>query len=354
MASVRICRSSAHACAFALLLCAVLPTGAAPEFKIATDNERGTNFAIGNDLARLIAPAAGIRLTAMQTAGSAANIRLLRYDAGVKFAIVQADVYQAFLDQSRAGNHEALEVMRASRIVMPLFDTEIHYIVRADSPMEYVHDTKDARINGGVVGSGGALAAHAIHRAMFGEPIAEDKASHLPPEEALVKLITDRSVDAVVIASGQPAPLIANMKVDAQKFVKLLKFDAAHPSAREVLKTYRAATVAAASYPNLIAADFTTPAVGSYLVTYDYEQRDTVDALSRFARALCQNFAALRAKGHPKWRSVELALPPLPAGWAYFAPTSNEIKACLAKEGKPVVRGEQKCSPEQRLLGLCS
>jgi TRAP transporter TAXI family solute receptor len=342
----------------AILLCGAGALGvvahAAPDYKIATDNERGTSFAIGNDLARLVAPGAGIRLTPLQTAGSAANIRLLRYDAQVKFAVVQADVYQAFLEQSRAGNAEAQDVMRASRIVMPLFDTEIHYIVRADSPMNFVHDTKAARINGGVVGSGAALATHAIHRALFNAPLAEEQSSHLPPDEALVKLITDKSVDVVVIASGQPAPLIANMKPEAQKFIKLLKFDTSHPSAAAVLKHYKSATVLRSSYPNLINADFATPAVGSHLITYDYEQRETVDALTRFARSLCRNFSELKSKGHAKWKTTDLALPVLPNGWSYYPPTADEIKACLAKDGKPAIRSEQACTAEQKLLGLCS
>ena len=72
-----------------------------------TANENGTYFAIGTDLAKLVAPDARISLEVLPTAGSAANIKLLRYEPGVKFAIVQADVYQAFVDQRPPGNAEA-------------------------------------------------------------------------------------------------------------------------------------------------------------------------------------------------------------------------------------------------------
>ena len=64
-----------------------------------TADPRGTYYAIGNDLAKLVAPAADIDLEVVPTDGSAANIKLLRYEPGVKFAIVQADVYQAFVDR---------------------------------------------------------------------------------------------------------------------------------------------------------------------------------------------------------------------------------------------------------------
>ena len=43
----------------------------------------------------------------LPSAGSAENVQRLRYEPGVKFALVQSDVYQAFLDQGKAGNAEA-------------------------------------------------------------------------------------------------------------------------------------------------------------------------------------------------------------------------------------------------------
>ncbi|HEX4857551.1 MAG TPA: hypothetical protein VFV17_00940, partial [Usitatibacteraceae bacterium] len=111
-------------CLIALLAAAAgsawIPASAAVEYKIAADSEKGTNFVIGTDLAKFVAPAAGFKLSVLATAGSAANLRLLRYDPAVKLAIVQADVYRAFAAQSAAGNSEAAEVMRGSRIVMPL------------------------------------------------------------------------------------------------------------------------------------------------------------------------------------------------------------------------------------------
>jgi TRAP-type uncharacterized transport system substrate-binding protein len=93
-----------------------LHSGAAPAasigYKIVTASERGTYFAIGNDLAKFVAPAADIDLEVLPTAGSAANIHLLRYEPGVKFAIVQADVYQAFIDRAGTASAEATAIIR--------------------------------------------------------------------------------------------------------------------------------------------------------------------------------------------------------------------------------------------------
>ena len=260
----------------AAVLAAVLFLPGAPAsagsiaYKIVTASERGTYFAIGQDLAKFVAPQADIDLEVLPTAGSAANIRLLRYEPGVKFAVVQADVFQAFVDRAKEGNAEAGQIIRPLRVILPLYNTEIHYIVRADSEMNYLHDIRNAKINGGLLGSGAALITHTLYRMMFGVPIPDANASHLAMEEALVKLIGDKSVDVVVVAAGQPAPLIANMKPEAQKFIKLLKFDPNHPSSKPALVTYTYSTVRQTSYPNLLTADFTTIAVGAYLVTYDY------------------------------------------------------------------------------------
>ena len=71
-------------------------------FKIVTASERGTYIQIGRDIARLVAPDAGIELEVLPSAGSAENVRRLRHEPGVKFALVQSDVYQAFPGGCRA------------------------------------------------------------------------------------------------------------------------------------------------------------------------------------------------------------------------------------------------------------
>ena len=330
---------------------------AAVHYKIATASEKGTYFAIGADLAKFVAPTADIKLEVLPTSGSAANVKLLRFEPGVKFAVVQADVYQAFLDRSAGGNTEAAAIIKPLRVILPLYNTEIHYIVRANSEMNYLHDIKSAKINGGLVGSGAALITHTLYRMMFNGPMPESNASFLSNEEALVKLISDKSVDVVVVAAGQPAPLIANMKPEAQKFIKLLKFDPNHPSSKQPLTVYSSATVTTTSYPNLLTENFTTIAVGAFLVTYDYNLKGTVDHMVQFARALCKNFPALQAQGHPKWREVSLAMPTLAPGWTYYPATSRELRACSGKPSgvatKPPGTTATKCTAEERILGLC-
>jgi TRAP transporter TAXI family solute receptor len=329
-------------------------------FKIATADPRGTYYAIGNDLASMVAPQADIDLEVMPTDGSAANIKLLRFEPGVKYAIVQADVYQAFVDRgSAAASAEAARIIKPLRVILPLYNTEIHFIVRTDSEMNFLHDMKNAKINGGLVGSGAAFITATLYRNMFGGPMPENQQSYLSNAEALGKLVTDKSVDVVVVAAGQPAPIISGMKPEAQKLIKFLKFDPKHPSSQSSLKVYAPQVLRKASYPQLLTEDFTTVAVGAFLVTYDYNLQATVDSMAKFARSLCQNFATLQEKGHPKWKEVSLALPELNTGWSYYGPTSRELRQCIAANARassrPAARPSNKdCAPEERILGLCS
>src|SRR6476659_6716980 len=153
--------------AHAGLACAVA------EYKIVTASERGTYIQIGRDLARYIAPLADIDLEVLPSAGSAENVRRLRFEPGVKLAMVQSDVYQAFLDIAAGGNASAEAMIRPLRVIMPLYNEEIYFVARADASLEHVHDIRAARINVGPLRSGTAMSATTLFRQMFGAPIPE-------------------------------------------------------------------------------------------------------------------------------------------------------------------------------------
>jgi len=320
-------------------------------YKIVTASERGTYIQIGRDLAKFVAPAADVELEVLPSAGSAENVQRLRFEQGVKFALVQSDVYQAFLDLAAAGNAEAGEMIRPLRVIMPLYNEEIYFIVRSDSPLNFVHEIKDAKINVGPLRSGTAMSATTIYRQMFGSGLPDANASFLSNEDALLKLVSNSGLDVVVAVIGQPAKLLVDMKPEARKLIKLLKFDPANPASAAAFKTYFPVTIRASSYPNLLPADIPGAAVKAFLVTYDYKLAGSAERLGKFARSLCQNFPQLQAEGHPKWREVQLALPDLPRGWAYYPPMQRELKACIAavqsRPPPPV------CTQQAKILGLC-
>ena len=258
-----------------------------------------------------------------------------------------------FLDQAASGNADAANLIRPLRVILPLYNEEIYFVVRADSEINAIHEIRNAKINVGELGSGTALTTTTLYRLMFGVPIPQANATFLPNEEALVKLITDKSVDVVTVIGGQPTKLLVDMKPEARNLVKLLKFDPSQPASQAALKTYVNATVRASSYPNLLTEDLPGLAVKAFLVTYDFNLKATENSLRQFAKSLCQNFNVLQEKGHPKWREVELALPDLGRGWLYYPATSSELRACIAARNKPKPPPPKECSQQERVLGLC-
>ena len=154
---------------------------------------------------------------------------------------------------------------------------------------------------------------------MFNQAMPDANTSFQSNEDALVKLVSDKSIDVAVIVLGQPAKLLVDMKPEARALIKLLKFDPTHPASQAALKTYFPTTIRAANYPNILTEDIAGLAVKAYLVTYDYSMTYTKDALAKFARSLCTNFDRLQQDGHPKWKEVQLAMPDHPGGTYRFA-----------------------------------
>ena len=333
---------------------------AAVDYKIVTASERGTYIQIGKDLAKFVAPEADIALEVLASSGSADNVNRLRYDTGVKFAIVQSDVYQAFLDHAGKGNAAAERLIRPMRVIVPLYDEEIYFVVRADSPLQYVHEIRNQRINVGPLKSGTAMSATTIYRLMYNEPLQEANTTFMPNEEALVKLAADKTVDVVAIVAGQPAKILADIKPEAKQVIRLLKVDPSHAATRAALRTYVPATIRSASYPNWLDQDVQGFAVRAFLVTYDFRYPRTTEHMVKFARSLCQNFTQLQAGGHPKWRDVKLTLPPLGRGWAYYTPSERVLRNCraavpaAAAPGPVAPAAAGKCGQTERVLGLCN
>jgi uncharacterized protein len=332
------------------------PSHAAADYRIVTASARGTDAGIAQDLATYVAPGADIDLQWLPSSGSVENVQRLRFEPGVKFAVVQSDVYQRYVDIAARRNASAADVLRPLRVILPLYDADIHFIARADAPWTFVHEIRDARINAGEPASDTALTAATLYRAMFGSDLPDAATTHLPHEAALVRLVNDKSIDVVVIVAGPRARVLADMKPEARRYVKLLKADAQDAATKAALALYAPATVRAASYPSLLQEDQRGLAVKALLVTYAFHFKDTDEHMRRFARALCGNLAMLREKGHPVWREVDLQLPPQRGGWSYYSPTTRELRACAASDRRRTVperRAPATCTQAQRSAGRC-
>ena len=103
----------------ALMVVSSLACAEPAHYKIVTGPERGTYIQIGQDLSKWVAQPAGIDLEVMASKGSAENVQRMRFEPGVKLALVQSDVYQAYIDMANAGNADAGTAIRPLRLVMP-------------------------------------------------------------------------------------------------------------------------------------------------------------------------------------------------------------------------------------------
>ncbi len=348
-----------------LVLLALLPLAGAQtkaQYKIVTASRAGTYIQIGRDLAKYVAEPAGIELEVLESKGSAENVSRMRFEPGVKLALVQSDVYQAFLDEAKAGNADAGNIIRPLRLIMPLYDEEIYFVARADSPLNSIHEIKNKKIGIGPIGSGTALSARTLYQLMFDEPISQANAQYLTNEEALAQLTVEKSIDVAIIVAGQPAKLFSDMKPEARKYIKILKLDDQAKESARAMKTYFPATIRASSYPSWLSQDVPTLTVKAYLVTYDYGLQSTVSHLVRFADSLCANFDKLQASGHPKWQQVRLELPPLRQGWRYYGPMEKRLRACIASRPAPAPTAvanpsppprTRPCTEQEVVLGIC-
>lgn len=139
--------------------------------------------------------------------------------------------------------------------------------------------------------------------------------------------------------------------------LKLLKFDARHPTSARLLQEYRGADIQKASYPLLNIADEAQPSlsVDSYLITANFSDQGRNKFVAALADGFCDKFDELQAKGHAKWKAVAwkpgAALPELSAGWQYSARVKQRLSHCEPQEAAPPPPGT--CSPQNRFAGLC-
>jgi TRAP-type uncharacterized transport system substrate-binding protein len=94
---------------------------------------------------------------------------------GVGLAIVQSDVYAAFVylrDSHKvpaATRQQYGRLLKNLRVFMPLYKEEIHFLVNKDSPLEFIHQIRGKRIWMDAEKSGTYLTALNIYSKMFNE-----------------------------------------------------------------------------------------------------------------------------------------------------------------------------------------
>ena len=341
---------------------------------IVTGGKTGTYYAIGTNLRDYVAPS----LDVLDSKGSWANVEDLSRVKGVTLAIVQSDVYAAFVqmrDSStvpEATRREYGQLLANLRVFMPLYPEEIHFLVRKDDPIEFIHQIKGKPIWMDMEQSGTYLTARNIYAKLFKEapstvqpfinPTAIGDDDGTRRRRSALMALSDPAfykaypkVDVVVLVGGQPLGLLEK---NVPSNLKLLKLDPAHPGSALVLQEYRKADIRKASYPLLNIADNGLPslAVDSYLVTANFADPQRNEFIKTFAGKFCDNIGTLQAKGHAKWKSLSWQpgspLPALAPGWRYSDYVKTRLSTC-GRSAAPVVANPGTCSAQDRFAGLC-
>lgn len=332
----------------------ILTTNAwADDTRVLTGPPGSGQSRIGGELARRLSTAAGVPIGIVETAGPGELLQRLRDEIrpnGLDLAVVQADIGQLYLNAALGGNREAASWLTPLRVVAPLYREDLHFIVRSDSPFEALQDIRHARINVGPVAGGAAMSVATLYRLLFNAAPPPENLSRFGNEEALAKLLTDRSIDVVAVLGEQPVALLAAMKPEARRYIRLLQFDREHPSAPAVSRVYGASTLRVTSYPRLLDHDVPTLAVRLYLVAQGEREGLAAQRLRRIGAALCTELPRLKAGGHQKWREIPTGLPALMPGWHYSEASTPDLARCLGLAENEI---PDLCPPDEQALGLC-
>lgn len=337
---------------------------------IVTGGKASTYYAIGSNLRDIVVPSLEVK----DSEGSWANVEDMSRTKGVTLATVQSDVYSAFVQMrdSReipaATRHEYAQLLANLRVFMPLYQEEVHFLVRKDDPIEFIHQIKGKQIWMDMAKSGTYFTALNIYSKLFGEPpknivapfinttVTGDDEGTKRRRSALMALGDPAyyqsypKIDVVVLVGGQPLNLLEK-NVPAN--LKLLKFDPTQANSEKLLREYHKAVITKTSYPllNITGNDSPSLAVDSYLITANFADPKRNQFIQDFAVQFCAKFALLQEQGHNKWTSLTwrpgLPLPPLAKGWQY----SKRVKDRLTSSTRSPKTCA--CSPQDRISGLC-
>lgn len=260
---------------------------------LTTGSETGTYLKIGQGVADATKGVMNIKVS---PGGSLLNIDRIRNDRDYQFAIVQYDalVYKALLDPA---------LKDQIRVIFPLYNEEIHILVRRDAEINSLQDLEGKRINVGPKETGPWITSSII-RAL--EELSWQD-SNLLPQDALLALV-ENDIDGMIYTVGQPWGLAQMMDAETASQIKLLDYQS-----EELAPYFSSSVIPADTYPGQ-SQDVGLHATKAIMVTYNYE--DGGDGKpARFSRyyeqiydlvgAIVENLDDLRKNGHPKWKEID-------------------------------------------------
>jgi TRAP transporter TAXI family solute receptor len=303
-----------------VLLLAAPASGAEIEKNIMTGGPTGTYIKIGRDIADL-GRACGQTLNVVESAGSLENFSGVRSRRNTQFGIVQNDVLE-YLKTFEANDAEIQQAVRGVRIMFPLYNEEVHVLARTD--IKSMADLSGRKVAVGVKDSGTYLTASLMLDIL---QVKDVEKVELNPDKAMPRLQAGE-IDAFFYVAGAPASLFQGDTIDGSKFHLVPITEA------PLLATYIPARIEPGTY-GFQKEPVDVVAVKAVLMTFDYDKkrnayhRDSCEAVADYSNYIITGLDKLQAKGHPKWKTVDLTA--LPPGWK----VGVCVKEGLAADYKP-------------------
>jgi TRAP transporter TAXI family solute receptor len=269
---------------------------------LVTGSKTGTYYAIGREIAQTSAQS-GAYVEVKTSEGSIDNIKRINSSENASLGIVQSDVL-GFL--SRSKNPDSMRMASNLRMVFPFYNEEVHILAR--KTIREFADLNGKKIAIGEDGSGNMLTAINLFSMMNISPAEMVKA---PLAQSVVAVLKG-DLDAVVVVAGKPVRLFKNLEdltlpenkqfAPMMEQVHLLPLD--NP---KMLEEYKPALITRGDY-TFVAEDVKTVAVQAVLVSYDFSSgnKKRCETLGTLAKTLRDNLPALKEKGHPKWKEINL------------------------------------------------
>jgi len=270
---------------------------------LVTGPKTGTYYTFGKEIQQAAAKAK-VEMDVKSSEGSIDNIRRINSTENAALGIVQSDVL-GFL--ARSQNADSVRMASNLRMVFPFYNEEVHVLARRD--INSFKDLAGKRVAVGEESSGNMLTAINLFSLMQIMPKEMPKMS---PAQGVVAVLKGE-LDAVILVGGKPVRLFKNLEdltlPENQKYATMLQ--RVHFLALDdpkMLEEYKPGTLTSQDY-SFVQETVPTVSVQAVMISYDFSQNSSkgrCEKLHQLAKAIRDQLPMLRAKGHPKWKEVDL------------------------------------------------
>lgn len=255
-----------------------------PVVGIASGQKSGTNWPMVEDI-RKVCSTGTAPINNVVSDGSLDNIFKIYGDKSTQYGIIQEDalVYQDGIDP---------KMMSRILMVFPFFSTEVHVVVRDDSPIKSIADLQGKRVVEGPEGSGTWVTTQVI-KSTTG---LNWTAQQLSQKDGLAAVLSGAS-DAEFIVAGKPVTLLKEARG-----VRLIPLS--HPKL-DSFAYYTKTMIPNGTYP-FQKASAATYKVNNVLATFAFKNQYQGE-ISSLVTCITKNLGRLQTEEsfHPKWRDVD-------------------------------------------------